>query len=938
MRQAIVDAPGKNGTSVFLNDDVKTAREIAGDSRIASDQRPFAQKTMRLLTARRPAAPLWIAAAFVAATWAPETQGFPEAGRAQADALASAQRTAAVRNVDFRGTTGDLDLETRRASRSGGKSVQFAQATTLDTEELQKALEQEHSRADLLARELTIARHLEMLLTLHKARAESAGFRRVSESEYAELRKSLQQERDRLTKMTESGAAELCKSLQGDRADRLEQDLAAAKRDVEAQKALAAKASDEATRLSQAAESDTVELRKSLQQEQERAGRLEHELGAARRDVETQTALAAKASDDATQLKQAAESDAAELRKSLQQERERAGRLEEDLAAARRDVETQTALAAKASDDATQLKQAAESDAAELRKSLQQERERAGALEEDLAAARRDVKAQEVLAAKATDDATQLKRAAEGSFAELKRSLQKEHDGAEALAQDLSMARTQIYAYDAQARQASDKATDLKQAAESAAVELQKSLQQERERAEHLQQGLEAAKHDVEIQTALAAKASDEASQLKQVAENGSAELKRSLRKEQDRAEALAQDLSMARAKIYAYETQARGASNQATESGAAELRKSLQQEQEKRERLEQDLAAARRDVETQTASAAKANEEAAQRKRFAEHDSAVLKQSLQKEHDRAEALAQVLSMVAQARKSSDQGIGLKQAAESGAAELRKSLVQERERAARLQQDLMAARHEVEIQAARAAKASIEAIQLKQVSDSGTAELRKSLQQEQEKRLRSEQDLAAARRDLETQTALTAKAGAEAARVMQVADRGFAALVKSLHKEHDKAARLERELTSERNKKDAPAAAATAGQVTRHTKLEAETTQPGTAEDRVTVPEAEGAAEPNPGDAAEVARLVARANVLLGRGDIDSARIVLERAADRGSVRASFALAETYDPLVLSKWGTHGARGDATKARDLYAKAQAGGIEEAKERLDALRR
>jgi hypothetical protein len=885
MRQAIVDAPGKNGTSVFLNDDVKTAREIAGDSRIASDQRPFAQKTMRLLTARRPAAPLWIAAAFVAATWAPETQGFPEAGRAQADALASAQRTAAVRNVDFRGTTGDLDLETRRASRSGGKSVQFAQATTLDTEELQKALEQEHSRADLLARELTIARHLEMLLTLHKARAESAGFRRVSESEYAELRKSLQQERDRLTKMTESGAAELCKSLQGDRADRLEQDLAAAKRDVEAQKALAAKASDEATRLSQAAESDTVELRKSLQQEQERAGRLEHELGAARRDVETQTALAAKASDDATQLKQAAESDAAELRKSLQQERERAG-----------------------------------------------------ALEEDLAAARRDVKAQEVLAAKATDDATQLKRAAEGSFAELKRSLQKEHDGAEALAQDLSMARTQIYAYDAQARQASDKATDLKQAAESAAVELQKSLQQERERAEHLQQGLEAAKHDVEIQTALAAKASDEASQLKQVAENGSAELKRSLRKEQDRAEALAQDLSMARAKIYAYETQARGASNQATESGAAELRKSLQQEQEKRERLEQDLAAARRDVETQTASAAKANEEAAQRKRFAEHDSAVLKQSLQKEHDRAEALAQVLSMVAQARKSSDQGIGLKQAAESGAAELRKSLVQERERAARLQQDLMAARHEVEIQAARAAKASIEAIQLKQVSDSGTAELRKSLQQEQEKRLRSEQDLAAARRDLETQTALTAKAGAEAARVMQVADRGFAALVKSLHKEHDKAARLERELTSERNKKDAPAAAATAGQVTRHTKLEAETTQPGTAEDRVTVPEAEGAAEPNPGDAAEVARLVARANVLLGRGDIDSARIVLERAADRGSVRASFALAETYDPLVLSKWGTHGARGDATKARDLYAKAQAGGIEEAKERLDALRR
>jgi hypothetical protein len=86
----------------------------------------------------------------------------------------------------------------------------------------------------------------------------------------------------------------------------------------------------------------------------------------------------------------------------------------------------------------------------------------------------------------------------------------------------------------------------------------------------------------------------------------------------------------------------------------------------------------------------------------------------------------------------------------------------------------------------------------------------------------------------------------------------------------------------------------------------------------------------------EVARLMVRASALLGQGNISAARIVLARAADTGSSRASFTLAETYDPVILSTWGTYGTRGDATKAREHYAKAHAGGIQEAKDRLDAL--
>jgi hypothetical protein len=68
---------------------------------------------------------------------------------------------------------------------------------------------------------------------------------------------------------------------------------------------------------------------------------------------------------------------------------------------------------------------------------------------------------------------------------------------------------------------------------------------------------------------------------------------------------------------------------------------------------------------------------------------------------------------------------------------------------------------------------------------------------------------------LETQTALAAKAGAEAARLRQVAENGSAELKRSLQQERDRGARLERELVSERKAKAAPAVSAvvTAGQV-----------------------------------------------------------------------------------------------------------------------------
>jgi TPR repeat protein len=76
---------------------------------------------------------------------------------------------------------------------------------------------------------------------------------------------------------------------------------------------------------------------------------------------------------------------------------------------------------------------------------------------------------------------------------------------------------------------------------------------------------------------------------------------------------------------------------------------------------------------------------------------------------------------------------------------------------------------------------------------------------------------------------------------------------------------------------------------------------------------------------------------LLEQGKIIAARSVLERAAESGSALALFLLAETYDRAILSAWGIFGRRGSVTKARELYVKAVAGGVHEAKYRLSALR-
>jgi len=97
---------------------------------------------------------------------------------------------------------------------------------------------------------------------------------------------------------------------------------------------------------------------------------------------------------------------------------------------------------------------------------------------------------------------------------------------------------------------------------------------------------------------------------------------------------------------------------------------------------------------------------------------------------------------------------------------------------------------------------------------------------------------------------------------------------------------------------------------------------------------------PPPTPAAPVSEAAARLSVpglvALAKGDLSTARLFLMRAAEAGDARAWVALADTYDPAILTKLGVVGCPGDPQRARDYLGKAVAAGIVVAKDRMAAL--
>lgn len=82
--------------------------------------------------------------------------------------------------------------------------------------------------------------------------------------------------------------------------------------------------------------------------------------------------------------------------------------------------------------------------------------------------------------------------------------------------------------------------------------------------------------------------------------------------------------------------------------------------------------------------------------------------------------------------------------------------------------------------------------------------------------------------------------------------------------------------------------------------------------------------------------MLAKAQGILDNGDIASARLIYEHLARKGSIKATFALAQTYDPEFFSQLNVIGLRPDPETAKKWYAKAASMGNAEANARLSAL--
>jgi hypothetical protein len=89
-------------------------------------------------------------------------------------------------------------------------------------------------------------------------------------------------------------------------------------------------------------------------------------------------------------------------------------------------------------------------------------------------------------------------------------------------------------------------------------------------------------------------------------------------------------------------------------------------------------------------------------------------------------------------------------------------------------------------------------------------------------------------------------------------------------------------------------------------------------------------------DADELATLLTRAKGLLASGDIPSARLLLERAADAQESGAALMLAQTYDPDVLGTQDIRNITPDPATARTWYQRAAQLGSAAAQRRLSQL--
>ena len=82
---------------------------------------------------------------------------------------------------------------------------------------------------------------------------------------------------------------------------------------------------------------------------------------------------------------------------------------------------------------------------------------------------------------------------------------------------------------------------------------------------------------------------------------------------------------------------------------------------------------------------------------------------------------------------------------------------------------------------------------------------------------------------------------------------------------------------------------------------------------------------------------MARGDWLFATGDVDSARLLYERAAEAGEAQGAMRLGESFDPVFLNRAQLRQARPDAGMAVFWYRRARDLGASDAGSRLIRLR-
>lgn len=436
---------------------------------------------------------------------------------------------------------------------------------------------------------------------------------------------------------------------------------------------------------------------------------------------------------------------------------------------------------------------------------------------------------------------------------------------------------------------------------------------------------------------------------------------KERLDKERDRANALARELDSLRAELDG----ARRVSQEAAQASEAELkqREVLEQERGRTDSLARQVTSLQAELDAARnvgAKAAQASEAESQQR-----------EALEQARGRADTFARQVTSL-RAELDAERTAGAK-AAQTAEAEIKQSealeegLKQERGKAAALASELTSVRAELD-QARAASLAAARA------TEAATTE-------QQKERAKAEalaRELDSARKQTEERSTLLAAAQAEVLEVKRTNSAYAAKQQVALASERDRADSLGRELNSLRNQLETSnkqiaalnallaqhsgkaAADSSAARIAgfSSTKIEKEEPSkqqisggaaPSSSESlqsarQALAPSAPLASELDQAPSASAVthspvneqRLLARAIALLQQADISGARRVLEHAVEHGSARAAYMLAETYDARVLQAWRARGISGDPAKARQLYERAQAGGIEGASGRIDGL--